>query len=481
MKQTCLVNAKEDEKGIAGQARNDRPFRMKSISIFKTGFMILSLMVMWQCSEVKEWNDPTDAIPPGQVSEVKVENLNGGAMITYRLPNDADLLGVKAVYATHEEGEIYESFSSAFRDTIILEGYKDTNEHVVQLFTIDLSRNLSEPVQAIIKPLISPVDLIRETLSANATYGGFYLKWDNPMRKEIAVSLYVDSIGEKELVDTHFSNAVEGRFALRGFESKKQNIRIEVRDRWMNYSIPLDTVLTPLFEEEIVGRNSLNQEIWTLWGLTNRECQSRGDTWASSGGNMFGLWTDGNYSNWGQIGDDWCMFKHFVPGWPDNEFAVPAYFTIDMGRPATYSRIKMWGRNASSGVFSYIMTVFEVWGTNDPKPLIPEVTSEDRLTNLRYWTGWPEINATDAWKEDWIRLGSYTVITPSGTGPVKDGDTFTSEDAEFYRNGMDFEISPDANTTPCRYIRFLVTQSFWPARRQGAQYAEVKFFGAYVD
>jgi DUF1680 family protein len=29
MKQTCLVNTKEDEKGIAGQARNDRPFRMK--------------------------------------------------------------------------------------------------------------------------------------------------------------------------------------------------------------------------------------------------------------------------------------------------------------------------------------------------------------------------------------------------------------------------------------------------------------------
>jgi hypothetical protein len=29
MKQKCLVNAKEDEKGIAGQARNDRSFRMK--------------------------------------------------------------------------------------------------------------------------------------------------------------------------------------------------------------------------------------------------------------------------------------------------------------------------------------------------------------------------------------------------------------------------------------------------------------------
>jgi thiol-disulfide isomerase/thioredoxin len=30
MKQTCLVNAKEDKKGIAGQARNDRSFRMKN-------------------------------------------------------------------------------------------------------------------------------------------------------------------------------------------------------------------------------------------------------------------------------------------------------------------------------------------------------------------------------------------------------------------------------------------------------------------
>ncbi|GHU83467.1 hypothetical protein FACS189415_5810 [Bacteroidia bacterium] len=31
MKQTCLVNAKEDEKGITGQARNDSSFRMKTL------------------------------------------------------------------------------------------------------------------------------------------------------------------------------------------------------------------------------------------------------------------------------------------------------------------------------------------------------------------------------------------------------------------------------------------------------------------
>jgi hypothetical protein len=47
MKQTCLVNAKKDEKGIAGQARNDRPFRMKKIVIF-----VASLLMFTNCITV---------------------------------------------------------------------------------------------------------------------------------------------------------------------------------------------------------------------------------------------------------------------------------------------------------------------------------------------------------------------------------------------------------------------------------------------
>jgi hypothetical protein len=43
MKQTCLANAKEDEKGIAGQARNDRPFRMKTkVLLLVTGILCLT-------------------------------------------------------------------------------------------------------------------------------------------------------------------------------------------------------------------------------------------------------------------------------------------------------------------------------------------------------------------------------------------------------------------------------------------------------
>ena len=44
---------------------------------------------------------------------------------------------------------------------------------------------------------------------------------------------------------------------------------------------------------------------------------------------------------------------------------------------------------------------FELWGTTNPKPLIPEYEDEDRLTNLRYWTAWQQIGGADEWKNDW--------------------------------------------------------------------------------
>ncbi|MDR0866073.1 MAG: M28 family peptidase [Candidatus Symbiothrix sp.] len=51
MKQTCLINAKEDEKGIAGQARNDRSFRMKKGLL---ALLILVASIAMQAQESDE-------------------------------------------------------------------------------------------------------------------------------------------------------------------------------------------------------------------------------------------------------------------------------------------------------------------------------------------------------------------------------------------------------------------------------------------
>src|SRR5690606_32296792 len=111
-------------------------------------------------AEVKDWSDPRDTTPPGKITNVRVENINGGAILYYTLPNDNDLLGAKAVYTFSESEEPLEVYASAFKDSVVLEGYNDTNEHIVQLYAVDKSNNLSEPTPVPIRPLTPPVSLI---------------------------------------------------------------------------------------------------------------------------------------------------------------------------------------------------------------------------------------------------------------------------------------------------------------------------------
>jgi hypothetical protein len=53
---------------------------MKRIYFF---LMIIPVMFLWSCEQVKDWHDATDSVPPGTVSNVTVKNVNGGAWIYY--------------------------------------------------------------------------------------------------------------------------------------------------------------------------------------------------------------------------------------------------------------------------------------------------------------------------------------------------------------------------------------------------------------
>lgn len=440
------------------------------------------LLLLWNCSEVKDWQDPTDNVAPGTVTNVKIENLNGGARITYSLPDDHDLLGVKAVYSFgSQDKEIREAFSSAFRDTIELEGYADTLDHTVNLFTIDKSRNESLPVQVKIKPLIPPVEVIKRSLEVNSTFGGLYARWNNLFETEIAVSLYVtDSIGDLVLQETYYTQAASGKYAFRGFESKEQDFRIELRDRWNNYSTPLDTVLTPLFEEQIVGRNDQVGNIWQRYGWADQTCLYRGDISYQRAGSAYAFEVifDGiefASNNWWHTNSP-NLLVQFVPDWPNKEyFVLPTYFTIDMGKMASYSRFRFWMRNRSPLFSAPIFDSFEVWGTNNPKS-ISEIGDGSKEANLKYWTQWPEVGGTDEWKNDWVKLADCILELPSGeTDPNK----LTSEDQEFIRAGFEFEIDPQYSDTPFRYIRFVIRRN----TDLGAQIqlSELKFWGAYAN
>ena len=73
--------------------------------IYNLCVLLLVTSFIVGCSDMKDWSDPTDNIPPGPISNPVVENYSGGAMITYQLPMDDDLLGVKATYKYSEDDE----------------------------------------------------------------------------------------------------------------------------------------------------------------------------------------------------------------------------------------------------------------------------------------------------------------------------------------------------------------------------------------
>lgn len=447
---------------------------MKNYTIISI-WILCGLLV--SCDKPEDWQDAPDNIAPGRVSEVAVENLNGGARITYRLPGDKDLLGVKAVYSL-SDGVSREAFSSAFRDTILLEGYATTDEQVVRLITVDKSRNESEPVEVQIKPLEPPINLIRQTLSASPTFGGIYAQWENPFEEELAINLYtVDSLGDYTLFDTYYSKQPSGGFAFRGLENLSQNLRVEIRDRWNNYSAPLDTVLTPLFEQQIVGRDQ-NGFIWQQFGWDDRTVLYRGDvaTQHSSASQRFPYLHDGvefsesQYWNSGPVAN---RLADYVD-WPDpEEWVMPMYFTLDMGREASYSRLRYWVR-ARQPIFSgFIFTKFEVWGTNHPKPL-NEIGDGSREANLQYWTEWPQVGGTDEWKNDWVKLVDGEVKLPSGE---TDPNLLTQEDRDYVAAGFEFEMDPQYGDQSFRYLRFVLKET--NIGLPHFMISEIKFWGAY--
>jgi len=440
-----------------------------------------ALFLLYQCEEVKDWHDPTDNIPPGIVTNVKVENTYGGAKITYTLPSDNDLLGVKAVYALDEKGlELREAFSSAFRDTIVLEGYADTREYPVTLYTIDKSRNESAPVQVTIKPLTAPVNLIMESLKVNSTFGGIYMTWENPMRQAIAISIYrKNAEGEMALYDTYYSDAPSGRASFRGFEAVSQNFRFEMRDRWNNYAAPLDTLLTPLFETEIVGKDERGVMIWKQWGWNGNVADGshlyRGDMNRLINGRTIDRAVDGvemSGSAYWHCSNN--VLGDFVPGESESNL-FPYYFTIDMGRKASYSRFRWWMRDRTPLYSAELPLEFEVWGTNDPKPL-NEIGDGSKEDNLKYWTGWPQVGGTDEWKNDWVKLADCYMRLPSGATNPND---LTNEDRDFIGAGFEYEIDPDKTDQPFQYIRFCVYSTNTGVPQ--FMISELKFWGSYAD
>lgn len=125
-------------------------------ALFIVSVLFLMLILIQGCKK-----EEFDTTPPGVVSNVTFEALNGGAIITYQLPPDDDVLYVRAEYTNSLGNDVFKA-SSRFANSIELDGFNDTSTHTVKLYTIDQSNNRSAAVELQITPLESFIYLKRD-------------------------------------------------------------------------------------------------------------------------------------------------------------------------------------------------------------------------------------------------------------------------------------------------------------------------------
>ena len=156
--------------------------------------MLCIAILLYSCAEESVGQTPVDNMPPQNVTGVQVQNTPGGALLTYTLPDDEDLLYVKATFILNN-GQRSEVKSSVYTNILELQGFGDTNERLVTLVSVDRSQNESEPLEVKVQPLEAPIFGVQKELKLEAAFGGINVTYNNPTESNIVIN--IDVMNEK--------------------------------------------------------------------------------------------------------------------------------------------------------------------------------------------------------------------------------------------------------------------------------------------
>lgn len=371
---------------------------------FITSVLIASLLYGCTKEDRDDHIDP-NAPAPAQISNVMVKPLPGGAKLSYKIPVDANLAYVKAVYEI-QPGVLREAKSSIYADTLALVGFGDTNDHQVKIFSVGKNEKESEPVLVTVTPQTPPVRSVFSTADIVSTFGGVTVSFDNLTKANLAVVVMVDTTGQNTWseVTTYYTAALNGKFSARGMKNQEKKFAVYFRDRWNNKSDTLTKVLTPKYETQIPKTGWVSM-------------QMKLDSWqpVNSGYSVAKLW-DGKWAV--LTGDSFAS---------PNGSPLPSWFSIDLGKKVLLSRFKEHQAPTSHLYTGSAVKKFELWGSNAPNP--------------------------DGTFDGWTLLGAFESYKPSGPGAV------TAEDknyGNFLGEDFIFEETPPA----VRYLRWKTIETY---------------------
>ncbi len=411
---------------------------MKKIHIFKTILWAAAICLVWACGKDLE-KGPIfkDSVAPSPVTEVVVTNTSGGAVITYQMPKDLDLLRVEASFMRGDQ-KIVKS-SSIYSNKILIDGLKSGQTLDISVSAVDRSNNYSTPVKVTASPLRAPIDDLFDSFGLKEDFGGVRLSYNNKdlLQVEIQILKLNETNGlyqykSSAFIDTDKKNG----FSFRGFEDVPGKFAVVAIDRWNNISDTAFAVLTPIKEVKL----DINKFKKISPAIPN-------DSPVAFGWVIENMWNNNNGGSGYHSAQDEPGGGSLME--PYNE-PYPV-ISFDLGVTAYISRFKFWQR---TGTWMYTHgnpRLFEVWGIDK----IPAGYDGKSLT------GWTRL------------VVDGEVIKPSGA-PLGQN---SAEDVASATSGEEFECADPGK--PIRYIRF-VNQKNW----SGAKFMhimEVNFWGNIIQ
>ena len=330
---------------------------------FLSLFLIIFLFLLG-CNE----NENQDSTPPGSLTIESVTPTNGGGILTYSLPNDSDILFVRAEYTNSLGNDVYR-VSSSHNNSIEIDGLNQNTPISVRLFVIDENENISEPTDVEFTPLPSFIYLVQESISISPTLGGVNIEWENIAEKTVYVHLHIVNAGEEEIrilsSDKEFEN-----ISVRGLESVEMTFLTKVEDFDGNITdLEEKATISPLFEEMI------DKSTWTLMSQLSVD----GNAWEGETDNFWDDIVDTAETN--------ADNSYFII-WRDANGGVlnwPLDIVINLNKNVKIHRLKVWQR-----AFWY----------NGPTG-IPYYYQEE---NIRSFDLYASENS-----QDWTLLGQYDI------------------------------------------------------------------------
>ena len=189
----------------------------------------LGALLSMGCQKIERGQYPIDNEAPGEVKLTGIENLPGGAIISYEIPSDEDLLYVKAIYRL-DNGELVEQKASAYTNKLKVEGIGKSKPLEVTLIAGDRSQNESKPLVVTAHPQDAPIYEILNSLRAYDDFGGIRMEWDNPQAADVVLSVLTNDENGDFVTTENFLYQLEGR------KRKSQGVRECRACIWHDYT-----------------------------------------------------------------------------------------------------------------------------------------------------------------------------------------------------------------------------------------------------